>query len=136
MKEIEILIPQRTPFLYVDRILSASNEEIIGTNIFSDSNQFLRGSFPDNYYVPGVIPIEAMAQCGGAGIRKMGLAEGLFGFAKIDNASFYKGVEYEKTFKMIIKNNKITDRYLNQSGVGFVDNEPCLDLTWTCIKFQ
>jgi 3-hydroxyacyl-[acyl-carrier-protein] dehydratase len=136
MKEVEILIPQRTPFLYVDKLLSASKEEIIGTNIFSDSNEFLRGSFPDCYFVPGTILIEAMAQCGGAGIKKMGLAEGLFGFAKIEKANFYKGVEYEKIFKMVIKNNKITDRYINQSGVGFVDNEPCLDLTWTCIKFQ
>ncbi len=136
MKEIEILIPQRPPFLYVDKILSASKDEIIGTNIFSCSNEFLRGSFPDHYFVPGVILIEAMAQCGGAGIKKMGLAEGLFGFAKIENATFYKGVEYEKTFKMVIKNNRIADKYINQSGVGFVDNDPCLDLTWTCIKFE
>jgi 3-hydroxyacyl-[acyl-carrier-protein] dehydratase len=136
MKEIETLIPQRAPFLYVDKIISLSREEIIGTKIFSDSDQFLRGSFPDFNYVPGVILIEAMAQCGGAGIRKLELAEGLFGFAKIENASFYKGVEFEKTFKMVIKNIKIADKYIKQSGVGFVDDEPCLDLTWTCIKFQ
>jgi 3-hydroxyacyl-[acyl-carrier-protein] dehydratase len=135
MKEIETLIPQRAPFLFVDKLLSVSKEEIIGASIFSDSNQFLRGSFPDYYFVPGAILIEAMAQCGGAGIRKMGLAEGLFGFAKIENAKFFKGVEYERTFKMVIKNNKITDRYINQSGVGFVDGKPCLDLTWTCIQF-
>jgi|GEM_PF-6234724 hypothetical protein len=61
---------------------------------------------------------------------------GLFGFAKIEKANFYKGVEYEKTFEMVIKNNKVRDRYINQTGVGFVDDEPCLDLTWTCIKFQ
>jgi 3-hydroxyacyl-[acyl-carrier-protein] dehydratase len=77
MKEIEILVPQRNPFLFVDKLLSASREEIIGTHIFSDSNQFLRGSFPDYYFVPGAILIEAMAQCGGAGIRKMGLADSL-----------------------------------------------------------
>lgn len=97
---------------------------------------FLRGSFPDFSYVPGVILIEAMAQCGGAGIKKLGLADGLFGFAKIENVSFYKGVEFEKAFKMIIKNIKIADKYIKQSVVGFVDDEPCLDLSWTCIKFQ
>jgi 3-hydroxyacyl-[acyl-carrier-protein] dehydratase len=66
MKEIEILIPQRPPFLYVDRIVSATKDEITGTNMFSCSNEFLRGSFADHYFVPGVILIEAMAQCGGA----------------------------------------------------------------------
>jgi hypothetical protein len=56
-----------------------------------------------------------MAQCGGAGIKKLGLADGVFGFANIESARFYKGVEYQKVFKMVIKNIKVTDRYLKQS---------------------
>src|SRR6478735_4225381 len=128
MKEIETLIPQRAPFLYVDRLVSLSREEIVGVKTFSDADSILRGSFPDFNYVPGVILIEAMAQCGGAGIKKLELADGLFGFAKIENANFYKGVEFEKVFRMVIKNIKIADKYIKQSGVGFVDDEPCLDL--------
>jgi 3-hydroxyacyl-[acyl-carrier-protein] dehydratase len=86
--------------------------------------------------VPGVILIEAMAQCGGAGIKKLGLADGLFGFANIERATFYKGVEYNSLFKMIVKNIKVTDRYTKQSGIGLVNDEPCVELTWTCVKFQ
>jgi 3-hydroxyacyl-[acyl-carrier-protein] dehydratase len=136
MKEVEALIPHRDPFLYVDKLVSISKEEIIGTKIFSDTDNFLRGSFPDFYYVPGVILIEAIAQCGGAGIKKLGLADGVFGFANIENAKFYRGVEYERVFRMVIKNIKIADKYIKQSGVGYIDDEPCLDLTWMCIKFQ
>ena len=136
VKEIETLIPHRNPFLYVDKISFSSKEEIIGTAVFSDGDAFLRGSFPDFHYVPGVILIEAMAQCGGAGIKKMQLADGLFGFANIESANFYKGVLYEKEFKMIIKNIKISDKYIKQTGIGYVDDEPCMNLTWTCVKFQ
>lgn len=135
MKEIETLIPHRNPFLYVDKISSLSKEEIIGTTVFSDANEFLTGSFPEFNYVPGVILIEAMAQCGGAGIKKLGLADGLFGLANIETANFYKGVEYGDVFKMVIKNIKITDKYFKQSGIGLVADSSCMDLTWTCVRF-
>ena len=136
MTEIETLIPHRNPFLYVDELVSLSKEEIIGTKKFADADQFLGGSFPGSNFVPGVILIEAMAQCGGAGIKKMGLAEGFFGFANIENANFFKGVEYGKVFKMVIKNIKIADKYIKQTGVGFTDDQPCMEVTWTCVKFQ
>ena len=136
MKEVETLIPHRAPFLFVDKILSVTPEEIVGTKIFPDSEQFLRGSFPEFNFVAGTILIEAMAQCGGAGIKKLGLADGFFGFANIENASFFQGVPYGKEFKMVIRNIKIAERYIKQSGVGYVDDEQCMELTWTCLKFQ
>jgi 3-hydroxyacyl-[acyl-carrier-protein] dehydratase len=136
MKEIETLIPHRHPFLYVDKIISLSREEIIGTRIFSDTDNFLTGSFPEFNYVPGVILIEAMAQCGGAGIKKLDLANGLFGFANIETATFYKGVAYGQVFKMVIRNIKIADKYIKQSGTGYVGEDACMTLVWTCVKFQ
>jgi len=136
VKEIETLIPHRNPFLYVDKLCTLSREEIIGTTTFSESNEFLTGSFPEFNYVPGVILIEAMGQCGGAGIKKLGLADGLFGFANIEAANFYRGVQYGDIFKMVIKNIKVTDKYFKQSGTGFASDIPCMDLTWTCVRFQ
>jgi 3-hydroxyacyl-[acyl-carrier-protein] dehydratase len=136
MKEIETLIPHRNPFLYIDEIISLSKDEIVGQSVFSDTNAFLKGSFCEFNFVPGVILIEAMAQCGGAGIKKLGLADGLFGLANIENASFLKGVEYGKAFRMLIKNIKIAEKYIKQSGTGFVDDEHCLTLVWTCVKLQ
>lgn len=136
MKEVETLIPHRDPFLYVDKIVSASPDAIIGIKVFSDSDHFLKGSFPDFNYVPGTILIEAMAQCGGAGIKKLGLADGFYGFANIEKAIFHKGVQFGEEFTMRIVNIKIAERYIKQSGIGYVDDAPCLDLIWTCVKFQ
>lgn len=136
MKEVETLIPHRTPFLYLDKLVSASHEEIVGTKIFSDSDEFLKGSFPASGFVPGVVLIEAMAQCGGAGIRQLGLGSGIFAFASIENASFKAGVEYGAAFKMVVRNIKISARYFRQSGVGYVEGQACVESTWTCVKIQ
>jgi len=136
MKEVETLIPHRDPFLFIDKIVSATPEEIVGIKIFPDNDQFLKGSFPEFNFVAGTILIEAMAQCGGAGIKKLGLADGFFGFANIENANFLNGVPYGTEFRMVIRNIKIAEKYIKQSGVGYVNNEPCLELTWTCVKFQ
>jgi 3-hydroxyacyl-[acyl-carrier-protein] dehydratase len=136
MKEIESLIPHRIPFLFVDKLVSLTKDEIVGTKVFTDSDSFLRGSFPNAEFVPGVILIEAMAQCGGAGLKKLGLADGLFGLANVENADFLKGVGYGMLFTMVIRNIKIADKYIKQRGTGLVNNESCLDLTWTCVKFQ
>lgn len=136
MKEVEQLIPHRDPFLYVDKLLSVSKEQITGVKVFSDTDQFLKGSFPEFNFVPGTILIEAMAQCGGAGIKQLGLADGVFGFANIENAEFFKGVEYGEEFKMMIRNIKIAEKYVKQTGTGYVNDDRCIELTWTCIKFQ
>lgn len=136
MKEVESLIPHRNPFLFIDKIVSATPEEIVGVKVFPGNDHFLKGSFPEFNFVAGTILIEAMAQCGGAGIKKLGLADGFFGFANIENANFVQGVPFGKEFKMVIRNIKIAERYIKQSGVGYVDDKQCLELTWTCVKFQ
>lgn len=107
----------------MDEIISLSKNEIIGQSVFSDTNAFLKGSFFEFNFVPGVILIEAMAQCGGAGIKKLGLADGLFGLANIENASFFKGVKYGKTFKMAITNIKIR-KSISAGGNWFRQRRP------------
>jgi 3-hydroxyacyl-[acyl-carrier-protein] dehydratase len=55
---------------------------------------------------------------------------------KIESAGFFKGVEYDKIFKVVVKNIKLTDRLIKQSGIGYVDDIPCVELTWTCVKLR
>ncbi|MBL0741865.1 3-hydroxyacyl-ACP dehydratase FabZ family protein [Chryseolinea lacunae] len=136
MREIESLIPHRNPFLYVDEILSFSREEIVGVKIFSSADAFLAASFPEFNYVPGVVLVESMAQCGGAGVKKLGFSEGLFALAGIDSAQFLKGLVYEKTFTMVIKNIRLSNKLIKQSGVGYCDNAIVVEASWTCVRIQ
>ena len=139
MREIENLLPHRDPFLYVDHLLSVTIEEIVGTKIFDFSELFSpNDAAADPCFVPGMILVESLAQCGGAGARKLqGTgSEGLFGLAGIESACFHAYVEFGKTVKMIVKNLKLGSKVVRQSGVAYVDDMPVAEATWTCVRFQ
>ena len=64
-KEITKRLPQRFPFLFVDKILKVSKEEVIGIKNVSLTDPYLVGHFPDEPVFPGVLLIEACGQVGG-----------------------------------------------------------------------
>ncbi|MBB6326461.1 3-hydroxyacyl-[acyl-carrier-protein] dehydratase [Algoriphagus iocasae] len=134
---IESLIPHRFPFLFVDEIVSASTEEIIGIKTFNKKkDEILTGSFPNSGFIPGMILIESMAQCGGAGIKKLGLANGFFGLVSIDKVRFFKGVTYDTEVKYCVKNLRVSDRLIKQEGIAYVKNEPVAEASWICAKIS
>jgi 3-hydroxyacyl-[acyl-carrier-protein] dehydratase len=57
-------IPQQPPFRFIDDILEADGEHIVGTYRFREDEFFYRGHFPGNPITPGVILVETMAQTG------------------------------------------------------------------------
>ena len=134
-KNIKSLLPHRYPFLFVDEIVSANADEIIGIKTFrKKGDSMLTGSFPKFEYIPGMIIIESMAQCGGAGIKAIGLAEGFFGLAGMDKVEFLKGVTYDVEITCKIKNIRISNRIIKQSGIAFVKSEPIVEATWVCVN--
>lgn len=135
--EIEKLIPHRFPFLFVDEIITANENEIVGLKSFDKSiDKMLMGSFPGFDFIPGMILIESMAQCGGAGVKKAGLAEGFFGLIKMDNVIFFKGVTYEEEIKYVIKNIRVSNRLIKQTGIAYAQNELVAEATWVCARID
>ena len=65
INEIEAMLPHRYPFLLVDKILSLSDNEIVGVKNVTMNEPFFQGHFPNNPVMPGVLQIEATAQVGG-----------------------------------------------------------------------
>ena len=132
--EMHTLLPHRDPFLFVDSIESATQEEIIGTRTFPDTDWFFRGHFPEYPVVPGVLLVESMAQCGGAGVKKLGtLGESLFFLATIEKAKFRRQVRPGDTIRMEIKNDRISARMLKQSGAAYVGDEVACEASWMCL---
>lgn len=133
---IEELIPHREPFLFVDEIVSISQEEIIGFQTFADKeNPVLQGSFPPDV-IPGTIVLESMAQCGGAGVRLLGIAEGVFALAHIETVQFLKSVHYDEQIKYIIKNVRLSAKMVKQHGKAYVNDEVVLEAAWLSIKID
>ena len=64
--EIMKMIPHRYPFLLVDRITECvPGKYSKGYKNLTMNEAFFQGHFPNNPVMPGVLQIEAMAQCGG-----------------------------------------------------------------------
>ena len=93
--EIMKLLPHRYPMLLVDRILEIDpGKRIVGLKNVSANEQFFQGHFPGAPVMPGVLIVEAMAQCC-AVLFLRDLPERdtkLFLFGGIDKARFRKPV--------------------------------------------
>ncbi|NIJ45297.1 UDP-3-O-[3-hydroxymyristoyl] N-acetylglucosamine deacetylase/3-hydroxyacyl-[acyl-carrier-protein] dehydratase [Wenyingzhuangia heitensis] len=65
INQIMKILPHRPPFLLIDRILDLGDDFVVGMKNVSMNEPFFVGHFPEAPVMPGVLQIEAMAQCGG-----------------------------------------------------------------------
>jgi 3-hydroxyacyl-[acyl-carrier-protein] dehydratase len=133
MQDIKELIPHREPFLFVDRLEKADEKEVIGFRRFTETDFFFAGHFPKYPVVPGVILIETMAQCGGAGVRVVTGNPGLFFLASLDKAKFRRQVKPGEEVRMVIQNLRVTKMMVRQSGKAYVGDEVAAEAEWLCL---
>jgi 3-hydroxyacyl-[acyl-carrier-protein] dehydratase len=134
MNDIKKLLPHREPFLFVDEIIKSEPDEIIGYRTFTPEEYFFKGHFPEYPVVPGVILIETMAQCGGAGVSLSGvLGNSLFFLGTVNKVKFKRQVKPGDKVKLVIKNLRVSSRMLKQSGQAFVGEELAAEAEWMCI---
>ena len=65
VNRIRELLPHRYPMQLVDKVTSLGANTIVGIKNITSNEPFFQGHFPEEPVMPGVLQIEAMAQCGG-----------------------------------------------------------------------
>lgn len=81
------LIPQRAPFLFVDKIINRSETKISTTLTLTGKEDFFKGHFPGNPIMPGVLLQEAIFQTGAA-LMASKVGGGLGVVTRVQNAKF------------------------------------------------
>jgi UDP-3-O-[3-hydroxymyristoyl] N-acetylglucosamine deacetylase/3-hydroxyacyl-[acyl-carrier-protein] dehydratase len=65
VNRIRELLPHRYPMQLVDKVIALGATSIVGVKNITANEPFFQGHFPQEPVMPGVLQIEAMAQCGG-----------------------------------------------------------------------
>ena len=62
---IKELLPHRYPMQLIDKVIAMGATTIVGVKNVTSNEPFFQGHFPQEPVMPGVLQVEAMAQCGG-----------------------------------------------------------------------
>jgi UDP-3-O-[3-hydroxymyristoyl] N-acetylglucosamine deacetylase/3-hydroxyacyl-[acyl-carrier-protein] dehydratase len=87
------MVPHRYPFVMLDRVLKLEAKRALAIKNVSINEPYFQGHFPGHPVMPGVLQLEAMAQCGGIMLLKGGENAGkLAFFMSADNVKYRKPV--------------------------------------------
>jgi 3-hydroxyacyl-[acyl-carrier-protein] dehydratase len=124
--EIQALIPQRWPFLLVDRIVEydPANGRIVGEKAVTASEWFFQGHFPGLPVMPGVLQVEALAQTMAVYVaRQEGFGDRIGLFAGIDECRFKRIVSPGDRLRLEVTMERLGKRFGRGKAVASVDGE-------------
>jgi UDP-3-O-[3-hydroxymyristoyl] N-acetylglucosamine deacetylase/3-hydroxyacyl-[acyl-carrier-protein] dehydratase len=130
INDIMKLLPHRQPMLLVDKIMELSEDHVIGIKNVTLNEEFFKGHFPESPVMPGVLLIEAMAQCGGILVLKTvpDPENYLTYFIKIDGVKFRQQVIPGDT--VVFSLNLVTPirrGICHMKGTAYVANKPVME---------
>jgi len=135
-REIEGLIPQRWPFLLVDRIVEydADAKRIVGLKAVTASEWYFQGHFPGQPVMPGVLQVEALAQTMAVYVAQQpGFGDRIGLFAGIDECRFKRIVSPGDTLRLEVTMDKLGSRFGRGRAVASVGGEVACEATLSFI---
>ena len=131
--QIMEMIPHRYPFLLVDRITECvPGKYSKGYKNLTMNEEFFQGHFPNNPIFPGVLQLEAMAQCSAPILMSLdAFKDKLCLFAAMENVRFKRIVKPGDKFDMDIQLTKLKGPIGKVHAIGSVDGEIAVEADMT-----
>ncbi len=137
--DIYALIPHRPPFLWVDRIISIDQEQIVAEKDLAADLEFYQGHYPKHPITPGVILCEAVFQAGALliahGLKQEDRAvSGVPVLTRIYNAKFKRQVPPGSTITLEARLvEKVGPAWLMKGKVK-VDGKTAVSVEFACAE--
>jgi len=124
-EQIQAIIPHRSPFLLVDRIIEIeTGKRAVGIKNVTINEPFFQGHFPHYAVMPGVLIVEALAQVGGVALLQMEEYRGrLAYFAGIDKVRFKRQVRPGDTLRLEVELGQLRRNIGTGVGTATVDGD-------------
>ncbi len=135
--DVTALIPHRPPFLFVDKIISISNETIVTEKTFPENLDIYTGHYPGNPITPGVILCEAVFQSGALLMGKIHedateANNGIPVLTRITNAKFKRTVYPGDSTEMTVQLKEIVANVCFFKGIMRVAGKVALQVGFAC----
>ncbi|MDU4959673.1 MAG: 3-hydroxyacyl-ACP dehydratase [Sporomusaceae bacterium] len=135
-RDIELLLPQRDPFLFVDELISVDRQQVVGSMTYDDEFPYYQESLSQQRVVPPMLLVESLVQCGGAGATRLGVTQRIpWGLAALQQVEFFDAVEANSTLRMVVQNRRLSSRLIKQAGTSFCGDRIVLQASWFCVPF-
>lgn len=134
--EVLELLPQKPPFLFVDKVIEYNPEKIIASYQVTGQEFFFAGHFPGNPIMPGVILEEACFQAGSLLMSKRGGATGLGVVVRVDQVKFKNFVKPGDELIIEAKLDEVLKNAFYMTGKIRVDNEVVMSCKFTGMSIE